>query len=166
MARKRNKRTTAKRNQVLSSEANVEEEGNFRTYAKDLKQVVFIEDATGRNIYEILTEFGSMNFNYKDIAILLRIPTTRFTKMMAQGQEDYENKVVSHEAKMYVAYYYGLKSLEGTAVRNLAYKAPEKLLPFVNPHTYSDKVIDKYELPKIVINVGDKPIEIEEEKGE
>lgn len=125
-------------------------------YIKERKKVLSLERAVNKNICEVLQELGALNLQLKDIAVLIGIPAKKLKEMMDKGEKDFEEDLYSEEREMYVAYKYGVKSLEATAVLSLMHKHPDKLLETVNPEVYSDKVADKYEMPVININVSDK----------
>jgi hypothetical protein len=76
-------------------------------------------------------------------------------KWIEKGENDLNKDIDSTEREMYVSYQYGLKSLEGSATLSLMQKHPDKLLEVLNPQKYSSDIIDKFEIPNIIVNVGD-----------
>lgn len=147
------KRTSARDNFISEQSIDTYVANN---YIKEKKRIISLENATGKNICEVLQELGSLNMQLKDIAVLMGIPQKKLKEMMEKGERDFEEDLYSEERQMYVAYKYGIKSLEATAVLSLMNKHPDKLLEAVNPEVYSDKIGDKYEMPNITINVSDK----------
>lgn len=147
------KRTSARDNFISEQSIDTYVANN---YIKEKKRIISLENATGKNVCEVLQELGSLNMQLKDIAVLIGIPQKKLKEMMEKGERDFEEDLYSEERQMYVAYKYGIKSLEATAVLSLMNKHPDKLLEAVNPEVYSDKISDKYEMPNITINVSDK----------
>ena len=147
------KRTSARDNFVSEQSIDTYVANN---YIKEKKRIYSLENAVGRDICEVLKEMGSLNIQLKDIAVLIGIPTKKLKDMMDKGEKDFEEDLYSEERDMYVAYKYGVKSLEATTVLSLMKKHPDKLLETVNPEVYSDKIADRYEMPVININVSDK----------
>lgn len=147
------KRTSARDNFISEQSIDTYVANN---YIKEKKRIISLENATGKNVCEVLQELGSLNMQLKDIAVLIGIPQKKLKEMMEKGERDFEEDLYSEERQMYVAYKYGIKSLEATAVLSLMNKHPDKLLEAVNPEVYSDKIGDKYEMPNITINVSDK----------
>lgn len=147
------KRTSARDNFISEQSIDTYVANN---YIKEKRRIISLENATGKNVCEVLQELGSLNMQLKDIAVLIGIPQKKLKEMMEKGERDFEEDLYSEERQMYVAYKYGIKSLEATAVLSLMNKHPDKLLEAVNPEVYSDKIGDKYEMPNITINVSDK----------
>jgi hypothetical protein len=147
------KRTSARDNFISEQSIDTYVANN---YIKEKKRIISLENATGKNVCEVLQELGSLNMQLKDIAVLIGIPQKKLKEMMEKGERDFEEDLYSEERQMYVAYKYGIKSLEATAVLSLMNKHPDKLLEAVNPEVYSDKIADKYEMPTININISDK----------
>ncbi len=147
------KRTSARDNFVSEQSIDTYVANN---YIKEKKRIYSLENAVGRDICEVLKEMGSLNIQLKDIAVLIGMPTKKLKEMMDKGEKDFEEDLYSEERNMYVAYKYGVKSLEATTVLSLMKKHPDKLLETVNPEVYSDKISDRYEMPVININVSDK----------
>lgn len=147
------KRTSARDNFISEQSIDTYVANN---YIKEKKRIISLENATGKNVCEVLQELGSLNMQLKDIAVLIGIPQKKLKEMMEKGERDFEEDLYSEERQMYVAYKYGIKSLEATAVLSLMNKHPDKLLEAVNPEVYSDKISDKYEMPTININISDK----------
>ena len=147
------KRTSARDNFISEQSIDTYVANN---YIKEKRRIISLENATGKNMCEVLQELGSLNMQLKDIAVLIGIPQKKLKEMMEKGERDFEEDLYSEERQMYVAYKYGIKSLEATAVLSLMNKHPDKLLEAVNPEVYSDKIGDKYEMPNITINVSDK----------
>lgn len=156
MAKKRVKEAVGRRNRILAGETEDEYEHNVTVDKRYKRKIMLLESATDKDIREVLMEFGSYNLSYKAIAGLLNMQTSKFTAMMDKGEKDFNEDIVSEERLMYVAYQYGLKSLESNTVVNMSAKTPDKLLAILNPDVYSDKITDKYDMPKIVINFGKK----------
>lgn len=147
------KRTSARNNFVSEESINTYVANN---YIKEKRKILMLENAVNKNICEVLQEFGSLNLQLKDVAVLIGIPHKKLKEMLEKGEKDFEENLLTEERQMYVAYKYGVKSLEATAVISLLNKHPDKLLEAVNPEVYSDKISDKYEMPNITINISDK----------
>lgn len=154
MAKRGSKEKTSARNNFISEKSIDAYVAN--NYIKEKKKIISLESAVGKDICEVLQELGSLNMQIKDIAVLIGIPYKKLKEMMEKGEKDFEDNLFSEERQMYVAYRYGKKSLEATAVISMIKKSPDKLLESVNPEVYSDKVSDKYEMPTININISDK----------
>lgn len=154
MAKRSAKKRTSARDNFISEQSIDTYVAN--NYIKEKKRIISLENATGKNVCEVLQELGSLNMQLKDIAVLIGIPQKKLKEMMEKGERDFEEDLYSEERQMYVAYKYGIKSLEATAVLSLMNKHPDKLLEAVNPEVYSDKISDKYEMPTININISDK----------
>lgn len=154
MAKRSVKKATSARNNFISEQTIDAYTAN--NYIKEKKKILSLENAVGKNICEVLQELGSFNIQLRDIAVLVGVPYKKLKEMMEKGEKDFEEDLLTEERQMYVAYRYGLKSLEATAVISLIKKSPDKLLESVNPEVYSDKVSDKYEMPTININISDK----------
>lgn len=154
MAKRSSKKATSARNNFISEQSIDEYVAN--NYIKEKKKILSLENAVGKNICNVLQELGSFNIQLRDVAVLIGIPYKKMKEMMEKGEKDFEEDLYSEERDMYVAYRYGVKSLEATAVISMIHKSPDKLLASVNPEVYSDKVSDKYEMPTININVSDK----------
>lgn len=147
------KRTSARDNFISEQSIDTYVANN---YIKEKRRILILENAVNKNICEVLQELGSLNMQLKDIAVLIGIPQKKLKEMLEKGERDFEDNLLSEERQMYVAYKYGIKSLEATAVISLLNKHPDKLLETVNPEVYSDKIGDKYEMPTININISDK----------
>lgn len=161
MAKRSVKKATSARDNFVSEKSIDTYTAN--NYIKERKKIISLEEATGKDICSVLQELGSLNIQLKDIAVLLGIPYKKMKEMMEKGEKDFEDDLYTEERQMYIAYRYGLKSLEATAVISMIKKSPDKLLETVNPEIYSDKVSDRYELPSITINVCDgKEVNLEE----
>lgn len=154
MAKRSVKKATSARNNFISEQTIDAYTAN--NYIKEKKKILSLENAVGKNICEVLQELGSFNIQLRDIAVLVGVPYKKLKEMMEKGEKDFEENLLTEERQMYVAYRYGLKSLEATAVISMIKKSPDKLLESVNPEVYSDKVSDKYEMPTININISDK----------
>lgn len=171
MAKRDTKEKNTRRNKQLSGDSATIDKHNITVDKRYKRKVMLLEDATGDDIFESLKEFGSYNFTLKDIASLLDIPRTKLQLMMDKGERDFKDDIASDERRMHVAYKYGKLSLESNAVVNMMSKNPDKLLAILNPDIYSDKITDKYDMPKIVINFGanideEELVKVEKEEKE
>ena len=163
MAKRCSKKSTSARDNFVSEKSIDAYVAN--NYIKEKRKIISLEKAVNKDICSVLEELGSLNIQLKDIAVLIGIPTKKLKEMMEKGEKDFEDNLYSEERQMYVAYKYGLKSLEATAVISMIKKSPDKLLETVNPEVYSDKVGDKFEIPTININISDKKeVDLEEIK--
>lgn len=146
---------------LLSSEELDEEILSSKKDVNDKRKITLLELADGKDINETLKDLGSKNLSIKDVAIIAGISPKRLQSMFDKGEKDFEDDVVSTERLMYQNYMLGLKSLEcATVVDNLRFKNPDKLLASINPEKYSDSMVEKFALPIIEINVGDRPVSI------
>ena len=150
------------RNNVISDESVDTYVAN--TYIKEKNGIYELESAIGKNVCQVLREFGQFNIQLKDVASLCGIPTKKLKDMLTKGEEDFENGYLSEEREMFIAYQYGKKSLEGTAVMSLIKKDPEALLKRLNPEVYSDDIREQVVIPNINLNFGstEKKVDIED----
>lgn len=165
MAKRKHSVYSGERDKIFNSKEQEERYGYDKKQREDKKQIILLEEVSGKNINELLTEFGAANFSIRDIAILANISPKRLQEQIDKGEADFNHNRFTEERIMFQSYMLGLKSLEKqVVVENLRFKNPDKLLAVINPEKYSDAMVDKFDIPVINISFGPKKDNEDEEE--
>ena len=105
---------------------------------------------------------GENGLSIEDVATLAGMPNKVIREIFSKGEVDFQEGVDSIEAEYYRAFEVGRRMCEVKLTNSAVKKDPMKMLAVINPVKYSDKVTDKYELPKVIIQFG-SPEESEED---
>lgn len=155
-------------NTILSDNTTVASVYNITENIKNVKKLYEMSNQLNTDLTDLLLYYGEKGLSVEDIGVLANIPKQKILDLMSKGEQDYQLGNKSIYADYYRAYSMGLKMFEIETSKNASRKDPMKLLAYINPSKYSDKVTDKYDLKGISIIFGKgKDIEvIDDEESE